>query len=119
MAFDITINGAPHPVRASFAVHDPATGAVAGEAPKAGLEDLDRAVAAARAAFPGWAQPRHRARLGRSCRGTGADPDARAGQAVERPWVALGNGRRASLGRSHGRAALRPQGAAWSVRRDL
>lgn len=56
MAFDITINGAPHPVRASFAVHDPATGAVAGEAPNAGLEDLDRAVAAAKAAFPGWAQ---------------------------------------------------------------
>lgn len=56
MAFDITINGAPYPVRASFAVHDPATGAVAGEAPNADLEDLDRAVAAAKAAFPGWAQ---------------------------------------------------------------
>ena len=56
MAFDITINGAPHPVRTRFAVHDPATGAIAGEAPNAGLEDLDRAVAAAKAAFPGWAQ---------------------------------------------------------------
>ncbi|GAA3813130.1 aldehyde dehydrogenase family protein [Sphaerisporangium flaviroseum] len=36
-------------------VEDPATGAVVGSVPEAGAGDVDRAVAAARAAFPGWA----------------------------------------------------------------
>ena len=35
-------------------VHDPATGAVVARAPMASAGDVDRAVAAAKAAFPGW-----------------------------------------------------------------
>ena len=41
--------------QSTFAVLNPATGEVAGEAPNATAADLDRAVAAARAAQPGWA----------------------------------------------------------------
>ncbi|MDP3342151.1 aldehyde dehydrogenase family protein [Frigidibacter sp.] len=40
---------------AGFAVHNPATGAVIGDAPNMTAADLDRAVARARAAQPGWA----------------------------------------------------------------
>lgn len=40
---------------AGFAVHNPATGAVIGEAPNMKSADLDRAVAKARAAQSGWA----------------------------------------------------------------
>ena len=35
-------------------VHDPATGAVVARAPMASVADVDRAVAAAKAAFPAW-----------------------------------------------------------------
>lgn len=41
--------------QSTFAVLNPATGEVVGEAPNAVAADLDRAVAAARAAQPGWA----------------------------------------------------------------
>lgn len=46
----------------SFAVLDPSTGAPVCEVPRAGLDDLDRALAAAAAAQPGWAStaPRER-----------------------------------------------------------
>src|SRR3546814_2927470 len=40
---------------ARFDVLSPATGQVIGSAPDASKDDLDRAIAAARAAFPGWA----------------------------------------------------------------
>ena len=36
-------------------VYDPATGEVVAETPLSTVEDLDRAVREARAAFPGWA----------------------------------------------------------------
>ncbi|MGH3863113.1 aldehyde dehydrogenase family protein, partial [Actinokineospora sp.] len=39
----------------AFAVLDPSTGAPIGEVPRAGLDDLDRAVTAAALAQPGWA----------------------------------------------------------------
>lgn len=53
--FDLTIDGKPVATEARFAVMNPATGAVVGHAPNATPADLDRAVAAARAAQPGWA----------------------------------------------------------------
>ena len=53
--FDLTIDGKPVATEARFAVMNPATGAVVGHAPNATPTDLDRAVAAARAAQPGWA----------------------------------------------------------------
>ncbi|MDQ1850226.1 aldehyde dehydrogenase family protein (plasmid) [Gemmobacter fulvus] len=53
--FSMTIGGRQVAGRDVFAVHNPASGAVVGHAPNATLADLDAAVAAARAAFPGWA----------------------------------------------------------------
>jgi succinate-semialdehyde dehydrogenase/glutarate-semialdehyde dehydrogenase len=38
----------------TFPVHDPATGKVVGEAAEAGAAEIDRAIGAAHAAFPGW-----------------------------------------------------------------
>ncbi|MEU7748232.1 gamma-aminobutyraldehyde dehydrogenase [Nonomuraea sp. NPDC049158] len=40
----------------SMPVLDPATGQTIAQAPRSGPEDVDRAVAAAKAAFPGWAE---------------------------------------------------------------
>ena len=40
----------------TFRTHDPATGDVVAEVPLAGPSDVDRAVAAARAALPGWSR---------------------------------------------------------------
>ncbi|WP_433508758.1 gamma-aminobutyraldehyde dehydrogenase [Nonomuraea sp. CA-143628] len=40
----------------SMPVLDPATGETIAQAPRSGPEDVDRAVAAAKAAFPGWAE---------------------------------------------------------------
>ncbi len=42
--------------RESFAVYNPATGALIGTAPNATSDDLDRAVAAAKAAYPAWSR---------------------------------------------------------------
>ena len=53
--FAMIINGANHPAGETFAVHDPATGAVVGNAPQASAADLEAAVSAAKAAFPAWA----------------------------------------------------------------
>ena len=49
----------------SFAVLDPSTGDAIAEVPRAGLDDLDRAIAAAAAAGPEWAAtaPRERAEV--------------------------------------------------------
>ncbi|KUR73387.1 aldehyde dehydrogenase family protein [Novosphingobium sp. FSW06-99] len=59
MAFDTTyrmlIGGALEAGSATFDVINPATETVLAQAPDATPADLDRAVAAARAAFPGWA----------------------------------------------------------------
>jgi len=52
--FTITIGGQAVATAASMKVIDPARGQPFAEAPLASLEDLDRAVAAATAAFPGW-----------------------------------------------------------------
>ncbi len=53
--FDLTIGGQQVATAARFAVYNPATGAIVGEAPNASATDLDRAVQAARDAQPGWA----------------------------------------------------------------
>lgn len=52
--FTMTIGGAGRRGKSSFAIHNPANRSVVGEAPDCSPEDLDDAVAAARAAFPGW-----------------------------------------------------------------
>ncbi|MFV0292750.1 MAG: aldehyde dehydrogenase family protein [Paracoccus sp. (in: a-proteobacteria)] len=49
------INGRRDESGAAFDVINPSTGELAGRAVEAGAEALDRAVTAARAAFPGWA----------------------------------------------------------------
>lgn len=52
--YSATIGGTPVTGEANFAVINPATGEEAGRAPNMGAADLDRAVEAARAAFPEW-----------------------------------------------------------------
>ncbi|TNF51968.1 MAG: aldehyde dehydrogenase family protein, partial [Burkholderiales bacterium] len=52
----MTIGGRAHTGRNSFAVCDPATGEQIGRAPNADRDDLDAAVAAAKAAFPAWSR---------------------------------------------------------------
>ncbi|WP_374388244.1 aldehyde dehydrogenase family protein [Sandaracinobacter sp.] len=51
----MTIDGAPAPADRWIDVRNPATGEVFAQAPAASAADLDRAVAAAGRAFPGWA----------------------------------------------------------------
>lgn len=60
--FDLTIGGQQIATDSRFAVLNPSTGAVVSEAPNATPADLDRAVAAARAAQPGWAAQPDQAR---------------------------------------------------------
>jgi aldehyde dehydrogenase (NAD+) len=62
--FAMTIGGAADRGAGSMAVINPATGAPFADAPDASPADLDRAVAAARAAFPGWAATPHADRAG-------------------------------------------------------
>ncbi len=57
--FRMAIGGALEPGAGTLQVIDPATGMAFAEAPDAGPADLDRAVAAARTAFPGWAATPH------------------------------------------------------------
>lgn len=52
--YSATIGGTPVAGETNFAVINPATGEPAGYAPNMGAVELDRAVAAARAAFPEW-----------------------------------------------------------------
>ena len=52
--YSATIGGMPVTGEADFSVWNPPTGREAGRAPNMGAADLDRAVAAARAAFPEW-----------------------------------------------------------------
>lgn len=52
--FPMTINGKAVDAKSRLAVRNPATGQPFGEMPDASAADLDAAVAAARAAFPGW-----------------------------------------------------------------
>jgi len=61
-ALHLTIDGLPATTPESLAVINPATGEQAGLAPRAGTADLDRAVAAARMAFPAWSSLPHEAR---------------------------------------------------------
>ena len=56
---------------------DPATGEVIGQAPVQGIDDLDRAVAAARAAQPAWAALGHERRSERRCGAVGSGTCAR------------------------------------------
>lgn len=53
--FTMTIDGRAAMTTATLAIVNPATAEPFAEAPDAGQADLDHAVAAARAAFPGWA----------------------------------------------------------------
>jgi aldehyde dehydrogenase (NAD+) len=62
--FRMAIGGALEPGAGRMTVIDPATGMPFAEAPDAAPPDLDRAVAAARAAFPGWAATPHAERAG-------------------------------------------------------
>lgn len=55
MAFALTIDGKAAPATETFGVIDPATGREFAQCPLATVEQLDQAVAAARAAFPAWA----------------------------------------------------------------
>ncbi|KTQ84178.1 aldehyde dehydrogenase [Aureimonas ureilytica] len=52
--FDLIIGGERHSASRRFPIANPATGDVIGSAPDATLADLDRAVDAARRAFPAW-----------------------------------------------------------------
>ena len=52
--YSLLINGQPVTTSAQLDVINPATGAVFAHCPAAGAEQLDAAVAAARAAFPAW-----------------------------------------------------------------
>ncbi len=61
-AYDLVIDGRAVATAAHAAVHDPATGAVVGHAPVATAGQVDAAVAAAKAAFPGWAATSDEAR---------------------------------------------------------
>lgn len=54
--FDLTINGQPAKTDNYFDVKNPGTGDLAGRAPNASLADLEKAIAAAKAAFPAWSQ---------------------------------------------------------------
>lgn len=53
--FTMTIDGRGAPTPTTLPVRNPATDAVFAQAPDAGQQELDAAVAAARKAFPGWA----------------------------------------------------------------
>lgn len=61
----MTIDGEPVGAAPALVVINPATGEPAGRAPDAGTADLDRAVAAARAALPRWSGMTHAARAER------------------------------------------------------
>ncbi|MFB0836364.1 aldehyde dehydrogenase family protein, partial [Arthrobacter halodurans] len=52
---DQDLLAAIEPVSGGREIRDPATGEVVGRAPEHSVADLDAAVAAARAAQPGWA----------------------------------------------------------------
>jgi aldehyde dehydrogenase (NAD+) len=60
--FTMTIDGRAFETQASFEVLDPATQEAVALAPDATRDDLDRAVASARAAFPAWRALGHEAR---------------------------------------------------------
>lgn len=50
------VNGGPMVARATGKISNPTTGTLIALAPEAGNDDVDRAVAAAKAALPGWSQ---------------------------------------------------------------
>jgi acyl-CoA reductase-like NAD-dependent aldehyde dehydrogenase len=54
--FGMMIGGRKTAAKESFAVFNPATGALVGQAPNASLADLDDAVTAAQQAFPSWSR---------------------------------------------------------------
>ena len=55
----MTIGGRQVAARETFAIRNPATGEVLGQVPNATPDDLDQAVAAARAAYRGWSRKPH------------------------------------------------------------
>ncbi len=77
--YSATIGGTPVTGEASFAVINPATGEEAGRAPNMGAADLDRAVEAARAAFPEWSA-RSDEELQRICAAVTARIEEHAGE---------------------------------------
>ena len=54
-SFTMTVGGKAVAGAATYPVTNPATGQVIASAPDCSRDELDQAVAAARAAFPGWA----------------------------------------------------------------
>lgn len=54
--FGMTIGGRQVAAQDSFAVYNPATGAVIGKVPNASLDDLDRAVSSAKTAYKLWSR---------------------------------------------------------------
>ena len=54
--YALIIDGKRVETEAHFEVRNPATGEVVGLAPKATLEQLEAAIASAKAAFPAWSQ---------------------------------------------------------------
>lgn len=74
---DLLIDGLAVATAAHSAVHGPATGAVVGHAPIATAGQVNAAVVAARAAFPGWAATSDEARKA-VCAGIGDLVDAHA-----------------------------------------
>jgi acyl-CoA reductase-like NAD-dependent aldehyde dehydrogenase len=118
--FGMMIGGRKTAAAETFAVFNPATGALVGEAPNASLADLDDAVTAAQQAFPSWSrmpdadrQVACAALAGKL--GEHAEDIARLltlGQADGGPGLAVGTGRGAGLGRVHGQPVYAGQGAA-------
>lgn len=60
----MTIGGRQVAAQDKFAVYNPATGAVVGEVSNASLDDLDRAVASAKAAYKAWSRKPYAERQG-------------------------------------------------------
>ena len=76
--YSMTIDGKPGSAERSIDVVNPATGKVFAQAPAAGRVDLERAIAAAKAAFPKWRAVSHadrRAVINRACEAMNAHAD--------------------------------------------
>ena len=56
MAYSMMIGGEQLPAKETFSVINPSTGEVVDEAPNASVDDLDKAVAAAKGAFEDWSK---------------------------------------------------------------
>ncbi len=106
MTFTMTIDGQPQPASGSFAVLNPATEDVVGQAPECSRDQLDAAVAAARRAAPEWRARPHSDRQD-ALRAIGA---VLAGNAEELKLLLT-----AEQGKPHAAALAEIQAAAWWI----